>query len=54
MNAQLPILAPELNPPRINPRTQVEQMPGTDAVCECCQEECLYPFCVMPLTEEDE
>ena len=53
MNEQLPILAPELNPPRIDPTTQVRLMPGIDAVCECCQDECLWPWCVPPTTEEN-
>lgn len=54
MNEQLPILAAELDPPRINPTTQVRLMPGVNAVCECCRDECLYPFCVMPPTKEDD
>lgn len=53
VNEQLPILAPELHPPRINPQTQVTLTPGVNAVCECCRDECLYPFCVLRPTEEN-
>ena len=52
MNEQLPILAPALHPPPINPRTPVRLMPGVNAVCECCRNECTWPFCVMPPHEE--
>jgi hypothetical protein len=38
----------------IDPSTQVTRMPGTDAVCECCQDECRWPFCKMPPSTEQE
>jgi hypothetical protein len=47
---QLSLLVTE----RIDPRDQVRLMPGTDAVCECCQDECLWPFCKMPPSTEQE